>query len=306
MNREELLTYINESLVIGGKFYNQTNIPSQISNAIYTFGDFSITDVLGFIDASDELDGSKGMIITPDEIYFKFGQVGKITYTKITKLSLEMHHHNPLIKAIVKSDEGGYAFSNKIINPVAFIQLLSKVTGLDKDLIMTAHEKVAYYVARVLDDIINDEYEDVVLTANQEKQIKEFYKDLELINEMDDENYQYELEGLCKRFLLFVDELELDSEEIDILVTVETDFSKKDEQMDQQIDDAKKYYDDMVNKYQQGDSQMYDQLKSMMARLGIDESDLVGKSPDEIQDFLCERFGISKSMFEKMAAKFRT
>lgn len=305
MNREELLTYMNESLVIGGKFYNQTNIPSQISNAIYTFGDFSITEVLGFIDASDELDGSKGMIITPDEIYFKFGQVGKITYTKITKLSLEMHHHNPLIKAIVKSDEGGYAFSNKIINPVAFIQLLSKVTGLDKDLIMTAHEKVAYYVARVLDDIINDEYEDVVLTANQEKQIKEFYKDLELINEMDDENYQYELEGLCKRFLLFVDELELDSEEIDILVAVENDFSKKDEQMDQQIDDAKKYYDDMVNKYQQGDSQMYDQLKSMMARLGIDESDLVGKSPDEIQDFLCERFGISKSMFEKMAAKFR-
>lgn len=306
MNREELLTYINESLVIGGKFYDYKSIPSQISNAIYTFGDFSIIDVLGFIDASDELDGSKGMIITPSEIYFKFGQAGKITYTKITKLSLEIHHHNPVIKAIIKSDEGGYAFSNKVINPVAFIQMLTRVTGLEKELVMTSHEKVAYYVPMILDDIINDEYEDVVLTSGQEKQIKEFFRDLELINEMDDENYQYELEGLCKRVLSFVDELDLDSEEIDILIEIEAEFDKKDEQIDQQIDDAKKYYDDMVNKYQQGDPQMYEQLKSMMARLGIDESDLAGKSQDEIQDFLCERFGISKTMFEKMAAKFRS
>lgn len=306
MNQEELLTYIDENLVINGKFYNQANIPSQISNAIYTFGDFSITDVLGFVDVSEELDGSRGMIITPNEIYFKFGQAGKIIYSEITLLSLEMHHQNPVIKAIIKSNEGGYAFSNKVINPIAFIELLSKVTGLEKELIMTAHEKVAYYVPIILNDIINDEYEDVVLTSGQEKQIKEFFKDLELINEMDDENYQYELEGLCKRVLLFVDELDLDSEEIDILIEIEAEFDKKDEQIDQQIDDAKKYYDDMVNKYQQGDSQMYEQLKSMMARLGIDESDLAGKSQDEIQDFLCERFGISKTMFEKMAAKFRS
>ena len=39
MSQEEILSYINDSLVINGSFYSNQNLPNQISNAIYTFGD---------------------------------------------------------------------------------------------------------------------------------------------------------------------------------------------------------------------------------------------------------------------------
>ena len=36
MGQEEILSYINDSLVINGSFYSNQNLPNQISNAIYT------------------------------------------------------------------------------------------------------------------------------------------------------------------------------------------------------------------------------------------------------------------------------
>ena len=41
----------------------------------------------------------------------------------------------------------------------------------------------------------------------------------------------------------------------------------------------------MMNKYQQGDSEMFNRVKSIMSSMGIDENDLAGKSPEEIEDF---------------------
>ena len=60
----------------------------------------------------------------------------------------------------------------------------------------------------------------------------------------------------------------------------------------------------MMNKYQQGDSERFNRVKSIMSSMGIDENDLAGKSPEEIEDFLCGKFGISKSMLEKLAGRF--
>lgn len=42
MSQEEILSYINDSLVINGSFYSNQNLPNQISNAIYTFGDYNV------------------------------------------------------------------------------------------------------------------------------------------------------------------------------------------------------------------------------------------------------------------------
>lgn len=304
MDKEQLLTYVNEQLVINGTFYSVNNIPSQISNAIYMYGYNDVLDVLGFIDISEELDGSKGMIITPDKIYFKFGQSGVIEYSKINYLGLQKHRNDPVIKAIIKLDRLSYAFSNKYVDPEKLVELLSKISNIDVEMIMSLYEKVAYYVPIVLRDIINDEYEDVELSPKQDDQIKEFYKELELVESLDEEDYQYELENICRRALNLFEELELDSDEIDILIDAHEQFNQKDMQEEQKIDNAQQFYDDMMNKYQQGDTSVLDSVKGMMESLGIDENDLAGKSPDEIQDFLCERFGISKSMFEKLAKRF--
>lgn len=304
MEREQLLSYINEDLVIKGSFYASENIPSQISNAIYTFGDYQAVDILGFIDVSKELDGSLGMIITPEKIYFKLGKAGVIEYSQINYLGLEKHRNDPTIKAIIKQEELSYTFSNKEIDPEKLVTLLTKVSDVDVDMIMSLHEKVAYYVPIVLADLENDEYEDIDLSSQQRDSIKEFYKELELVDSLGDEDYKYELENICQRALTFFDDLELDSEEIDILLEIEEQFKQKDNQENQKIDQAQHFYEDMMNKYQQGDTEMFDRVKNIMSSLGIDEADLAGKSMAEIEDLLCERFGISKSMFEKLAQRF--
>ena len=48
MSQEEILSYINDSLVINGSFYSNQNLPNQISNAIYTFGDYNVFEILAF------------------------------------------------------------------------------------------------------------------------------------------------------------------------------------------------------------------------------------------------------------------
>lgn len=303
--REELLSYLNQDLVLDAKFYGNQEIPSQISNAIYTFGDYSSFDILAFIDASIDLDGSKGMIITPEEIYFKFGQAGKIRYQEIELLSLECHRHDCNVKAVIKTKSGSYAFRNKVVNIELLVRILSKITEIDIEMVMTSHEKVAHYIPIVLNDLENDEYEDIVLTPKQSNSIKEFYKELTMVDSLSEEDYCYELENICRRALVFFEELELDSEEINILLAVQEEFDQKDEQDSQQINNAQQFYNDMMNKYQQGDTEMYDRVKGMMSSLGIDENELAGKNPDEIQDVLCDKLGVSKSMFEKLAGKFK-
>lgn len=302
MNREELLTYITTDIVINGTLYLGDNLPSQISNAIYIFGNHEIYEILAFIDTSEALDGSLGMIITPNHIFFKFAKTGSFKYDNITSLALEKHHNDPLVKAIIKTIDTTYVFKNKKINVEVLLKLLAKITNLEIEMILSYHEKVAFYVPIILADIVNDEYEDVILTPQQIKIIQEFYTDLDKINNLENDNYKFELQLLCKRALDFFEQLELDSEEIDILFEVQQYFDNQDEQ---KIDNAKKIYDDMMDKYQQGDHAMFDQIKGMMASLGIDENDLIGKSPEEIENFLCSRFGISKSMLKKMTEGFK-
>lgn len=304
MINSEIFTTLNQDLAIKGKFYGQENLPSQISNAIYSFGSFDVFEILAFIDISNELDGSRGMLITPEAIYFKLSQAGCFKYQDIIALSLEKHRHNPTIKAIIKTSDKNYAFSNRTIDPEIFINFLSKITELDVEMIMTDHEKVAYYVPLVLQDLENDEYEDVELTLQQKNRIQEFYQDLAMIEQLDDENYQYELVNLCHQALAFFDDLGLDSDEIDELEKVEQSFNQIDQEQEQKIENAKKFYDDMMDKYRQGDSEMYDRVKGIMNQFGIDENELAGKSTAEIEDILCSKFGISRSMMEKLMRKF--
>ncbi|UTY38791.1 hypothetical protein NMU03_14510 [Allocoprobacillus halotolerans] len=295
---------ISEKLVIKGNFYDQNHLPSQISNAIYQFGNRDIFEIIAFIDASDEEDGSKGMIITPQAIYFQFGQAGCIRYDEVTSLSLQKHHHDPLVKTVIRTKSGNYALSNKTINPEVLVLLLSEITGLNIEMIMTTHEKVAYYVPIILQDLQDDAYEDIELTEKQLTLIKEFNQELEIIEDLDEENYCYELEKIYPRVMTFFDELGLDSEEIDELYKIQEAFEQSDNIAEQKIEDAKRFYDDMMNQYSQGNTQMYDQVQSMMSQLGINESDLAGKSMDEIEDLLCERLGISKSVMDKLVKKF--
>lgn len=302
MNKEEILSILNKDFVMKGTIYSYNNIPSQIGNAIYSFGSNDILDIVAFIDSSKNLDGSSGMIITNDKIYFQFSNKGIISYDDIIKLEFETSN----LIAYVTTKDHRYSFDNLFINSKKLVEVLAVITNLEVEMILTDHEKVAYYVSIILNDLLNDEYEDIILNNQQQQKIKEFFHELDLISKLDQKTYCLELELLCNHALNFFDELELDSEEIDILLDLQKKFN---DQNDQMYEGAKKYYDDMMHKYQEGDLSMFNQLKSMMQSLGINEKDLENKSPDQLNQYiedLCTRFGISKSQIETLAKKFNT
>lgn len=304
MDKKEILSFLDNDFVINGAFYSYENIPSQIGNAIYTFGSNDITDIIAFIDCSENKDGSLGMIFTNKKIYFLLNESGIINYDEIIKLE---YKKNTSISYIATKDRQ-YNFDNSFINSKKFIDLLSKITSIETKMILTSHEKVVYYTTIVLNDLLNDEYEDIVLSNQQQQRIQEFFYNFELINKLDQENYDLEVELLCNQALDFFDELELDSEEIDVLLELQKQFVEKKQQEDEMLEGAKKYYDDMMNKYNNGDSSMFDQVKSMMHGLGINEKDMENKSPEELNQYiedLCTRFGISKSQIEALAKKFK-
>ena len=303
MNKEQILTFLNNDFVTNGVIYFKDNIPSQIGNAIYLYGDSDILELVAFIDNSKELDGSKGMIITTNKVYFQFDIKGCFKYDNITKIELE----NSKSLAYITTDICKYCFDNSFINKNKFIELLAAITDLDVKMILTSHEKVAYYIPIILEDIINDEYEDIILTNQDQQKIKDFYHDLELIKKLDPENQLLELELLCNQALDFFNALDLDSEEIDVLLELQKEFNEKNKQDEQIFKGAEKYYDDMIHKYQEGNPDTLNLIKGMMKTLGINEEELKGKSPAELNQYiedLCTRFGVSKSQIEKLSKKF--
>lgn len=303
MNKEEMIQYFNHNFIKQGSIYTYENLPMQIGNAIYLFGSNNIKDIILFIDLSKEQYGSRGLLLTTSHIYFQLDTKGSFSYCDITALSLEKHRHDCSFKGIVKTNHLSYEFLSQDIDAHALIEYLSDMTDINVNMIMTNSEKIDYYTSLVLNDIQNDEYEDVVLTADQQKQLHEFYQELNIIHSLDDSNYQYELELLLPKVLQFFDELELDSDEIDILEDL-----YKSVQNDQAFDQAKNYYDDMMHKYQQGDTSMFDQMKGMMNTLGINLDDLKNKSPQELDQYideLCDRFHISRSQIDALSKKFR-
>ncbi len=279
MKKEIILENLDESIVNEATFYSQQNIPSQISQALYLYGSTTDYQVLGFIDASG--DGSKGMIFTDQGIYFCFKEPHFFLYEDIEKLIL------------VKKEE--------------FIECLSGILEMPISYEMSAYEKVEYFVPLVLDDLKEDVYEDLELTKQQYQQIKDIEHELEMAKELKDLDYQDECRSLCRYCLDFFESLGLDSDEIEALNEAQSFFDQQDSQENQQLEGAKRWVDEMMSNYQNGDTGMYDQMKSTMENLGIDEEKLKNMSKEEVDQYvqdMCKKFGISQSLFDKLKDKF--
>ena len=169
---------------------------------------------------------------------------------------------------------------------------------------MNDYEKVEYFVPIVLQDILDDVYEDTVLDEEMIKKITTMQEELQTIRSLSMNEYQDELMLLNNKALDLFEELALDSEEIDQLVQVQTNLQN---QEDQRYNQFKNYYDQMMDQYKNGNTGQFDQIQTMMNRLGLDEETLKNKSPEELNQLLedlCSRFGISKSQIERMAQRF--
>ena len=305
MEKEIILENLDESIVNEATFYSQQNIPSQISQALYLYGSTTDYQVLGFIDASG--DGSKGMIFTDQGIYFCFKEPHFFLYEDIEKLILVKKEETFDFYAKIKTKTSTFVFKNNYLNLKEFIESLSGILEMSISYEMSAYEKVEYFVPLVLDDLKEDVYEDLELTKQQYQQIKDIEHELEMAKELKDLDYQDECRSLCRYCLDFFESLGLDSDEIEALNEAQSFFDQQDSQENQQLEGAKRWVDEMMSNYQNGDTGMYDQMKSTMDNLGIDEEKLKNMSKEEVDQYvqdMCKKFGISQSLFDKLKDKF--
>ena len=305
MEKEIILENLDESIVNEATFYSQQNIPSQISQALYLYGSTTDYQVLGFIDASG--DGSKGMIFTNQGIYFCFKEPHFFLYEDIEKLILVKKEETFNFYAKIKTKTSTFVFKNNYLNLKEFIECLSGILEMPISYEMSAYEKVEYFVPLVLDDLKEDVYEDLELTKQQYQQIKDIEHELEMAKELKDLDYQDECRSLCRYCLDFFESLGLDSDEIEVLNEAQSFFDQQDSQENQQLEGAKRWVDEMMSNYQNGDTGMYDQMKSTMENLGIDEEKLKNMSKEEVDQYvqdMCKKFGISQSLFDKLKDKF--
>lgn len=305
MEKEIILENLDESIVNEATFYSQQNIPSQISQALYLYGSTTDYQVLGFIDASG--DGSKGMIFTDQGIYFCFKEPHFFLYEDIEKLILVKKEETFDFYAKIKTKTSTFVFKNNYLNLKEFIECLSGILEMSISYEMSAYEKVEYFVPLVLDDLKEDVYEDLELTKQQYQQIKDIEHELEMAKELKDLDYQDECRSLCRYCLDFFESLGLDSDEIEALNEAQSFFDQQDSQENQQLEGAKRWVDEMMSNYQNGDTGMYDQMKSTMGNIGIDEEKLKNMSNEEVNQYvqdMCKKFGISQSLFDKLKDKF--
>ena len=304
MGKEIILENLDESIVNEATFYSQQNIPSQISQALYLYGSTTDYQVLGFIDASG--DGSKGMIFTDQGIYFCFKEPHFFLYEDIEKLILVKKEETFDFYAKIKTKTSTFVFKNNYLNLKEFIECLSGILEMPISYEMSAYEKVEYFVPLVLDDLKEDVYEDLELTKQQYQQIKDIEHELEMAKELKDLDYQDECRSLCRYCLDFFESLGLDSDEIEALNEAQSFFDQQDSQENQQLEGAKRWVDEMMSNYQNGDTGMYDQMKSTMGNLGIDEEKLKNMSNEEVNQYvqdMCNKFGISQSLVDKLKDK---
>ena len=302
---EAVLENLDENIVNEATFYNQQNIPSQISKALYLYGSTTDYQVLGFVDASD--DGSQGMIFTDQGVYFCFKEPHSFLYEDIEELVLVKKEEGFDFYAKIKTKANTFVFKNKYLNLKGFIECLSEILEMPVHYEMSAYEKVEYFVPIVLNDLKEDVYEDLELNEQHFQQIKDIEHELEMAKELKDLDYQDECRSLCRYCLDFFESLGLDSDEIDALNEAQSFFDQQDSQENQQLEGAKRWVDEMMSNYQNGDTGMYDQMKSTMESLGIDEERLKNMSNEEVDQYvkeMCKKFGISQSLFDKLKDRF--
>lgn len=258
------------------------DFPATIGQAIYTYGDANIRDIVLYL----EKDGEHGIIITKDTMYCNMLSVVHIALNQIEHIQLKQERNKDDQLVIIA--EGVHHLFNEDIPEL--IETLTSLTGKEVEYDRNLFDTIYFNAKMILEDIRDDLYEDTVLNDTQNKQLQDYLETIDHAKTLDETNYRLEMELLVDQVMQLVEELELDSEEIDQL---EEASRKMHEQEDQMFDQVKDMYAN--NK---------DTIKSMT---GIDVDDLKNKSPDELNgmlDDLCNRFNISKDQLASLAAKF--
>ena len=267
------------------KYYNEEHLPSTVGQAIDAYGDRDIKSIKLY----GEIDSTHGFMVTEKGFYFCVKQPGFVSFDNLEDITIHKEHGKS-DQLILKGDKtarfnGNEEFCENIA------QAIGDMKNLDINYDMSDVDAIYYYGGIILHDIKDDAYEDTILTPLQEEYLNAYLEELEENKDAELQTYMMNMSLLGDKILKLVEELELDSEEIDAL---EEAVARDQEKQKSMFDQAKEMYDKNP-----------DLIKNMT---GIDPESIKDKSPEELNhmlDDLCDRFNISKDQLMQLAAKFK-
>lgn len=260
------------------------DMPASIGQAIYEYGDNSITNVILYLE-----DGEHGYILTDKAFYYSFESKGSLKIADLSEVMIRQTRHQEKELILVANGVHHMFYAHNF----DFRDLLDELEELKEVTItypMNVDDRIRYLSDVILHDIKNDVYEDTVLNDLQKEKLTNYLETVAHAENLDETNYHLEMELLVDHVLDLCHELELDSEEIDALEQAGNEMHEQENKM----------FDSFNDMY----AQNKDKIKDVT---GIDMDDLKNKSPEELNsmvDDLCARFNISKDQLTELASRF--
>ena len=193
------------------KYYDEAHLPPTIGQAIDAYGDQDIQSIQLY----GEIDPTHGFIVTKKGFYFCVKQPGFVSFDDLEDIIIHKEHgkSDQLILKGAKTARfnGNEEFCEKIA------QAVSELKDLPVHYDMSDVDAIYYYGGIILHDIQDDVYEDTTLTDLQEEFLHAYLEELEENKDAELQTYMMNMSLLGDKILKLVEELELDSEEIDAL-----------------------------------------------------------------------------------------
>lgn len=266
------------------KLYEES-MPASIGNAIYQYGDNSITKIIQYLEVDDE----HGYILTPDAFYYAFKTKGSFLLKDLTDVMIRKVRHQEK-ELILVADGIHHMFYAHDFDFGDLLDALEDQKAFTITYPMALDDRILYLSDVILHDIDDDVYEDTTLNDLQKEQLNSYLETVKNAESLDDTHFHIEMELLVDHVMDLCNALELDSEEIDALAQAQEEMNQQEDQM----------FDSFKDMY----AQNKDKIKDVT---GIDMDDLQNKSPEELNsmvDDLCTRFNISKDQLTELASRF--
>ena len=267
------------------QYYNKNNLPITIGQAIDAYGSTDIKEIKLY----GEIDETHGFMVTDQGFYYCVNKPGFFPFENLSDIIIHKEHGKS-DQLILKGEKTARFNGNETFCKM-IAEAIGQLTNLEVHYEMSDVDAIYYYGGIILNDIKNDAYEDTALTPLQEESLNAYLEELEENKDTELQTYMMNMSLLGDKIMNLVEELELDSDEIDVL---EKAVAKDREKQNSMFEQAREMY-----------NKNPDFIKSMT---GIDPESIKDKSPEELNqmlDDLCDRFNISKDQLMQLASKFK-
>ena len=244
------------------QYYNKNNLPITIGQAIDAYGSTDIKEIKLY----GEIDETHGFMVTDQGFYYCVNKPGFFPFENLSDIIIHKEHGKS-DQLILKGEKTARFNGNETFCKM-IAEAIGQLTNLEVHYEMSDVDAIYYYGGIIL-----------------------YLEELEENKDTELQTYMMNMSLLGDKIMNLVEELELDSDEIDAL---EKAVAKDREKQNSMFEQAREMY-----------NKNPDLIKNMT---GIDPESIKDKSPEELNqmlDDLCDRFNISKDQLMQLASKFK-